>query len=55
MSSFGRRFYGFPADEAGEKVCLRKTEGKVVEEVYTFEEESVVPFWSGKKISWEIV
>ncbi|KAF9051148.1 Dihydroorotase [Hymenopellis radicata] len=48
VSTFGRKFYGFPAD-AEEKVLLRKTEGKVVEEVYTFEQESVVPFWSGRK------
>ncbi|KAF9021638.1 Dihydroorotase [Hymenopellis radicata] len=54
VSTFGRKFYGFPAD-AEEKVRLRKTEGKVVEEVYTFEQESVVPFWSGKEIAWEIV
>lgn len=58
-STFGRKFYGreiLPSN--GREVVLRKVgpeKSKKVEERYVMGEDSVVPFWAGKSIAWEIV
>ncbi|KDQ64670.1 hypothetical protein JAAARDRAFT_28309 [Jaapia argillacea MUCL 33604] len=51
----GRRFYG--RQGKGETVVLRRVEGegKKVQEEWKVGEESVVPFWAGKELGWEIV
>ena len=36
-------------------VTLRKVEGRKVDERWELGGESVVPFWAGKKLGWEIV
>lgn len=56
VGGFGRSFYGRKA--GGEKVVLKKVAGESgmkVQENYILGEESVVPFWAGKTIGWEIV
>ena len=53
VSTNGRAFYRKPA-RAGEKVVLRRAKAKV-QEVLTQGEDSVVPFWAGKELNWEIV
>jgi dihydroorotase len=53
VSTFGRAFYKVEGKEG--KVTLRKVEGKKVEERWALGGESVVPFWAGKKLGWEIV
>ena len=54
MSTFGRIFYQRPAT-AGKKVKLRVSQGKNIEEIYQLDNDSLVPFWAGKVIGWEIV
>ncbi|KAJ6627564.1 Dihydroorotase [Mycena sp. CBHHK59/15] len=52
VSTFGRRFYH------RDKVVLCKKSndgGSVVQDKYGVGEESVVPFWAGKEIGWELV
>jgi dihydroorotase len=53
VSTFGRAFYKVEGREGN--VTLRKVEGRKVEERWELEGESVVPFWAGKKLGWEIV
>ena len=36
-------------------MTLRKVEGRKVDERWELGGESVVPFWAGKKLGWEIV
>ncbi|KAL1704383.1 hypothetical protein EV121DRAFT_205906 [Schizophyllum commune] len=65
VSTFGRRFYkrelasGGQTSSAGKQpstVILRQVpEGVTVQKEYTLAEDSLVPFWAGKKIGWEIV
>jgi len=60
VSTFARDFYKVPNKEEGDKVTLRRVEGKVVERVWSFQkegegEEYVIPFLAGEKIGWEIV
>ncbi|KAJ6539067.1 Dihydroorotase [Mycena capillaripes] len=56
VSTFGRRFYHRNLKTADvQSVVLRKTGAQVVEEKYGAGEDSVVPFWAGKEISWKIV
>lgn len=52
VSGHGRAFYRRPARE-GSFVRLRRST-TVIEEVWTLGEQSVVPFWAGKEIEWEI-
>ncbi|KII95805.1 hypothetical protein PLICRDRAFT_34754 [Plicaturopsis crispa FD-325 SS-3] len=56
VSGFGRRFYHRESVN-GESVVLRRCKGKTVDEVWTSEGglDSVVPFWAGKEIGWEVV
>ncbi|KAJ7095126.1 hypothetical protein B0H15DRAFT_93398 [Mycena belliarum] len=56
VSTFGRRFYGRDLDIPQKtQVILRQTEKHFVEENYSGDGETVVPFWAGKEICWEIV
>ena len=58
VSTFGRKFYGREvADRAdhSRQVRLRKVTGQRVTESWTANEESVVAFWTGKELDWEIV
>jgi len=59
-STFGRAFYGREVGatrEGAGRVVLRKVEGegRKVDERWVLGEESVVPFWAGKELKWEIV
>ncbi|KAF8640112.1 hypothetical protein AX17_001348 [Amanita inopinata Kibby_2008] len=55
VSTFGREFYHRPALQ-GKLVKLgRVPEGKVIDESYQLEGDSLIPFWAGKKICWELV
>ncbi len=54
MSTFGRRFYLRPATSKVVKL-RRVSEGKKIDEVYQLDNNSLVPFWAGKAIGWEIV
>jgi len=57
VSRFGRAFYGRELQGTIEekKTVLRKIEGKKVDEQWVMGNESVVPFWAGKELRWEIV
>jgi dihydroorotase len=63
VSAFGRAFYAraFPGVggdwNRGKTVVLRRVdgEGRKVDERWVMGEESVVPFWAGKALRWEIV
>jgi dihydroorotase len=58
VSRFGRAFYGRELQgtiEGKEKTVLRKIAGKRVDEQWVMGNESVVPFWAGKELRWEIV
>ncbi len=55
VSDFGRAFYKRPAKE-GRNVHLRKVEGgKLVDEKYVQGNDELVPFWTGKRLNWEII
>ncbi|KAM6503261.1 dihydroorotase [Amanita muscaria] len=54
VSTFGRAFYQRPAVE-GKVVRLRRLpQGKTIDESYQLEGQSLVPFWAGKEMGWEI-
>ena len=53
VSTNGRAFYRKPAREA-DKVVLRRAK-KRVDDIWSQGEDSVVPFWAGKELLWEIV
>ncbi|KAI0759928.1 Dihydroorotase [Irpex lacteus] len=53
VSTNGRAFYKKPA-RAGLEVSLRRTT-KRIDEVWTQGQDSVVPFWAGKELGWDIV
>lgn len=41
---------------AGRIVKLRRVpEGKIVDELYQRDDNSLIPFWAGKPIGWEVV
>ncbi|WRT70540.1 dihydroorotase, homodimeric type [Kwoniella shivajii] len=58
VSTHGRKFYGVPAIE-GKELTLRRTgnaEGEgIVRGTLKGEGVEVLPFWTGKKLEWEIV
>jgi dihydroorotase len=54
VSSFGRAFYRRNVRPRAGIVTLGKTEGKVIPQSWTEGEQSVVPFWAGRTINWEI-
>lgn len=54
MSRFGREFYRQQVPD-GRSVTLKRTVGKKVDEVWVKGAESVVPFWAGRELRWEIV
>ncbi|GJE84034.1 dihydroorotase [Phanerochaete sordida] len=53
VSTHGRAFYKKPARE-GEQIVLRRTKSKI-QEVWAQGADSVVPFWAGKELNWEIL
>ena len=58
VSTFGRRFYKRELDlgARASTVTLQKVpEGVTVQKEYTLADDSLVPFWAGKNIGWEIV
>lgn len=58
VSAHGRSFYKIPIEnqKVGTKVVnlRRAPAGSVVDEKYVSGIESLVPFWAGKEIGWEI-
>ncbi|EGO01695.1 hypothetical protein SERLA73DRAFT_166222 [Serpula lacrymans var. lacrymans S7.3] len=56
VSGFGRRFYKRDVDPAGpvKTVMLRKVVGQKIAEEWILGDQSVVPFWAGKELEWEI-
>lgn len=57
VGGFGRAFYGreLSGAQAEKKTVLRKVEGRKVAEEWSLGDETVVPFWAGKELRWEIV
>lgn len=55
VSTNGRTFYRVPVTSSEDKVTIKRVSGKVIEEQFVQGEQSVVPFWAGKPIGWEIV
>ena len=55
VSTNGRAFYRVPVTSGEDSVTIRRTSGKLIEEQFVQGEQSVVPFWAGKPIGWEIV
>lgn len=57
VSVFGRKFYGreVAAGNRENRVTLEKLKkSKVLDASYTLGGESVVPFWAGRELGWEI-
>lgn len=58
VSGHGRNFYKIPIENqnVGTKVVtlVRTPAGSVVDEKYMSGNETLVPFWAGKEIGWEI-
>ncbi|KAF8165020.1 hypothetical protein B0H34DRAFT_687448 [Crassisporium funariophilum] len=56
VSDFGRAFYKRPIQGLEKSVTIRKTaSGKVADEKYVLGNDTLVPFWAGQQIGWEIV
>jgi len=57
VSTFGRTFYRLDTQaQSREFVELKKMENEVkVQDNFSLGEETVVPFWAGEKIRWEVV
>ncbi|KAF5321648.1 hypothetical protein D9619_001003 [Psilocybe cf. subviscida] len=58
VSTNGRAFYkrAFESQKHGRaSVTLRKVTGKLVDGQYNLQTDTLVPFWAGKEIGWEIV
>ena len=54
VSNFGRSFYNHPVESEAKSVVLQRSPAKVVDEQYTLGNDTLVPFWAGKYIGWEI-
>uniref|UniRef100_A0A8H8CJQ0 dihydroorotase n=1 Tax=Psilocybe cubensis TaxID=181762 RepID=A0A8H8CJQ0_PSICU len=57
VSGFGRAFYQEPIDQSkGARVIKlrRPSSKKIVDDKYVLGNESLIPFWAGKEIGWEI-
>jgi len=57
VSGFGRAFYkrAVSSDHQSKVVLRRPSSGKyLIDEKYTSDNDSVVPFWAGRKLGWEI-
>ncbi|TFK55872.1 Dihydroorotase [Heliocybe sulcata] len=55
-SGYGRAFYERPViKETETRVTLRKVQGKKIAKKWALGQESVIPFWAGKDLNWEIV
>ncbi|TFK74430.1 Dihydroorotase [Pluteus cervinus] len=55
VSNNGRAFYNQVVSEEIGSVQLRRVSGVAIAESYGSDPESVVPFWAGKTLDWEIV
>ncbi|KAG6838001.1 hypothetical protein H0H93_008395 [Arthromyces matolae] len=57
VSNFGRAFYQKPISESQSRVTLRRPNSgvRLIDDQYELGEESVIPFWAGKQLRWEIV
>ncbi|KZP12089.1 Dihydroorotase [Athelia psychrophila] len=57
VGGFGRAFYGrqLHGTHAEKQTLLRKVVGQKVEDQWSLGEQSVVPFWAGKELRWELV
>ncbi|TFK43213.1 hypothetical protein BDQ12DRAFT_674588 [Crucibulum laeve] len=56
VSGFGRAFYQRPITNAHKFIQLRKvTEGTLIDEIYALGNETLVPFWAGKTLDYEII
>lgn len=58
VSTNGRTFYKRPFESQKQgraSVTLRKVTGKLVDGQYNLKTDTLVPFWAGKEIGWEIV
>jgi len=54
VSEFGRSFYKEPIKSEAKSVVLRRSSAKVVDEQYTIGNDTLIPFWAGKALGWEI-
>lgn len=52
-STFGRAFYKQPITTEP-NVILKKIPGKVVQDKWDLGNQSVISFWAGKELEWEI-
>jgi dihydroorotase len=56
VSENGRRFYGITSQEGAGAVKLgRNTSHTLVEQSFSKGDDSVVCFWAGKELGWEIL
>jgi dihydroorotase len=58
VSDFGRAFYGREVADKKDTVILRKVPmecRRMIDDKYVDGGESVVPFWAGRLIGWEVV
>jgi len=54
-SNFGRQFYQIPPGPGAPKVVVQKVQGVRVQSEYSNGDKTVVPFWAGKDLEWQIV
>jgi len=54
-SNFGRDFYQVPLNPGAPKVVLQKVQGVRVQAEYSNGGKTVVPFWAGKDLEWQII
>lgn len=54
VSNYGRAFYGRKAGANARRIVLDKVNNYRMEDTWTFDDESVRPFWGGKELGWQI-
>lgn len=54
VSDYGRAFYRHSAGANARRIVLAKVERYRVEATWSFGDTTVLPFWTGKELEWEI-
>lgn len=54
VSGYGRAFYRRGAGSNARRIVLEKVQQYRVEDTWSFGDETVRPFWTGKELGWQI-
>lgn len=54
VSGYGRAFYRRSPGANARRIVLEKVKQYRVEDAWSFDDETVRPFWAGKELCWQI-